>query len=110
MQIIPFKEPASWQAQITLSNIVYILYFRWNAMNEYWVMNIYNLNSEPIVLGIKVVTNYNLTAQFVATGMPPGDILCQNIINQWDDIKRFDMGVTTELVYYEAGEIEATVT
>jgi hypothetical protein len=109
MQIIPFKEPAAWQVQITLTGTIYILYFRWNAMNKYWVMNIYNLNSEPIVLGIKIVTNYNLTQQFVATGMPSGDILCQNILNQWNEIQRFDMGETNELIYYEAGEIQANI-
>jgi hypothetical protein len=38
--------------------------------------------------------------------MPAGDIVCQNIINQWDDIQRFDMGETTELIYYEPGELE----
>lgn len=107
MQIIPFKEPAAWQAQITLSNIIYILDFKWNALNKYWVINIYDRNDQPIVLGIKVVTNYNLTAQFVVTGMPPGNILCQNIIGLWNDIQRFDMGETNELIYYENGELEA---
>jgi len=106
MQIIPFKNPAAWQEQITLTNQLFILYFKWNALNQYWVMNIYNLNNEPIVVGIKVVTNYDITAQFAAvTGMPKGDILCQNIIEQWIDIGRFDMGQTTELIYYEPNEI-----
>ena len=108
MQIIPFKEPAAWQAQITLTGVIFLLYFRWNAMNEYWVMNIYNRNDEPIVLGIKVVTNFDLTKQFSAiTGMPEGDILCQNILGLWSTIQRFDMGQTTELIYYEQGELEA---
>jgi hypothetical protein len=109
MQIIPFKEPAAWQAQITLSSTIFILYFRWNAMNKYWVMNIFDRNDQPILLGVKVVTNFDLTAQFKAiTGMPLGDILCQNVIGLWTDIQRFDMGQTTEIIYYEPGELEAT--
>jgi hypothetical protein len=108
MQIIPFKESASWQAQITLTGVIFILSFSWNAMNEYWTMSIYDRNDQPIVLGIKVVTNYNLTAQYAATpGMPQGDIICQNIIGQWTDIGRFDMGETTELIYYEPGELDS---
>lgn len=107
MQIIPFKESASWQAQITLSNVIYILLFKWNAMNQYWVMSIYDRNSVPILLGVKVVTNYNLTEQFVVSGMPEGDIVCQNIIGEWTDVKRFDMGETTELIYYALNELEA---
>ncbi len=108
MQIIPFKEPAAWQNQITLSSVIFLIYFRWNAMNQYWVMNIYDRNDTPILLGVKVVTNYDLTIQFAAIlGMPAGDIVCQNIINEWIDIGRFDMGVTTELIYYEVGELQS---
>lgn len=107
MQIIPFKEPAAFQEQITLTNVIFLMYFRWNAMNKYWVMNIYDRNDQPILLGIKIVTNYNLTEQFSAlTGMPQGDILCQNILGFWTDIQRFDMGQTTEIIYYENNELE----
>jgi hypothetical protein len=107
MQIIPFKEPAAFQQQITLTSVIFILYFRWNAMNQYWVMNIYDRNDQPILLGVKVVTNFNLTAQFAAlTGMPSGDILCQNLLGLWDTIQRFDMGQTTEIIYYEPGELK----
>lgn len=106
MQIIPFKEPAAWQAQITLTGVIFILSFKWNALNKYWVMNIYNRNSEPILLGVKIVTNYNLTAPFVVTGMPEGDIICQNILGNWNDIERFEMGQTNDLMYYEPNELE----
>lgn len=109
MQIIPFKESAAWKAQITLSQIIFTLAFKWNALNAYWVMNIFDRNDQPILLGVKVVTNYDITAQFVVLGMPSGDIFCQNIIGLWDDIQRFDMGETTELLYYEVGELAATI-
>ncbi len=108
MQIIPFKEPAAFQQQITLTSVIFILYFRWNAMNEYWVMNIYDRNDAAILLGVKIVTNFDLTAQFSAiTGMPLGDIVCQNILGLWDTIQRFDMGQTTELIYYQSGELQS---
>ena len=107
MQIIPFKEPAAFQQQITLTSVIFILYFRWNAMNQYWVMNIYDRNDDAILLGVKVVTNFDLTAQFSAlVGMPSGDIVCQNILGLWDAIQRFDMGQTTELIYYEPNELK----
>lgn len=109
MQIIPFKESAAWKAQITLSGVIYILFFKWNALNKYWVMNIYDRNESPILLGVKIVTNYNLTEQFVILGMPPGDVICQNILGNWNDIQRFDMGETTEIIYYENAELESLV-
>jgi hypothetical protein len=108
MQIIPFKEPAAWTAQITLTSQIFILSFRWNALNQYWVMSIFDSNNLPILLGVKVVTNFNLTAQFDAiNGMPQGDIVCQNIIDTWTTIGRFDMGETNEIIYYDPGELAA---
>lgn len=125
MQIIPFKEPASWQAQITLTGVIFNLAFQWNALNKYWVMSIYSRNDDPILLGVKVVVNWNLTGQFVTVGMPAGDICCQNILGltqnttpsgetvftippeSFRKIERFDMGEVDELFYYEAGELEA---
>ena len=65
MQIIPFKEPSQWQEQIELGSQTFVLSFSWNAMNEYWVMDILTRDLVPIILGIKVVANYDLTAQYV---------------------------------------------
>ena len=107
MQIIPFKEPGAWEAQIELTGVIFILNFKWNALNEYWVMNIFDRNDQPILLGVKVVVNWNLTEQFVAVGMPTGDIVCQNVLGAFQQILRFDMGDIDELFYYEAGELEA---
>ncbi len=125
MQIIPFKQPGAWEAQITLSGVIFILKFQWNALNEYWVMNIYNGNDEAVLLGVKVVINWNLTAQFVTVGMPTGDIVCQSVLGltqlvnsageivfeippaSFAKITRFGMGDVAELFYYEEGELEA---
>lgn len=109
MQIIPFQEIAAFTMQITLTNVIFLLSFKWNALNAYWVMSIYDRDGNALVVGIKIVTNYDLTAQYVVPGLPAGQIVCQNIINEWFDIGRFDMGETTELIYYEPGEIASQV-
>ena len=104
MQIIPFKEPSQWQEQIELDNQTFILSFSWNAMNEYWVMDILTRDLIPIILGIKVVANYDLTTQYVVNNKPLGDIVCENIIGGQGKIQRYDMGEVTELIYYSLGE------
>ena len=100
MEIIPFNDDAQWNQEIELNDISYILSFQWNALNEFWSMNIYNIDLEPIALGIKIVTQWNLTEQIVQEGMPHGDILCQNIIGGFERIGRLDIGQTNELVFY----------
>jgi len=107
MQIIPFNPDGSFTMQIALSGTPFIFNFHWNTLNSFWVMDIYTGNLAPVVIGIKIVPNYNLTGQYVYSSMPPGTIACQNFLNQWGEIGRFDMGSTTELVYYEPGEWEA---
>jgi hypothetical protein len=104
MNIIPFNTPGSWQMQISLTQQIFLLNFTWNALNEYWLMDIADGNNNPIVYGIVIVPNFDITAQFVVVGMPAGDILCQNISGEWGPIGRFDMGETCELIYYEPGE------
>lgn len=104
MQIIPFKEPSQWQEQIELGNQTFVLSFSWNAMNEYWAMDILTRDLVPIILGIKVVANYDLTAQYVTNGKPSGDIVCENIIGGQGKIQRYDMGEVAELIYYALGE------
>lgn len=108
MQIIPFKQPAEWQMQITLSDVIFILNFKWNTLNQYWMMSIYNANNDPVLLGVKVVVNWNLTGQFVIEGMPAGDIVCQNVLGGFEKIARFDMGDIDELFYYLPGELALT--
>lgn len=104
MQIIPFKDPAQWNSQIALTNVIFLLSFKWNALNKFWAMTIYDRNGDPIIYGIKVVTNFDLTRQFVNVGLPAGSIICQNILNEWFDIERFSMGQSNELIYYEPQE------
>lgn len=107
MQLIPFKQPSQWRANINLDNVPYNLTFNWNAMNEYWVMDVSTNENVPVIVGVKIVANYNLLAQYSMDLKPAGDILCQNIVGGWETIRRFDMGQVDELVYYATGELEA---
>lgn len=109
MQLIPFKLPSQWRCSINLDDIQYNLNFRWNALNEYWVMDVSSANDVPIVFGVKVVANYNLLNQYSMDGKPPGDIVCQNVVGGWEDIRRYDMGQVDELVYYAMGELQSII-
>lgn len=110
MQIIPFKDPAQWQEQITLTGNVFIFRLAWNALNQFWTMNMYDQNLNPIVLGIFIANNYDLTQQYKAIiqafggGISFGDIVCIDYNEGWDNITRFQMGNSSDLFYYEPGE------
>lgn len=107
MQIIPFKEPSNWKEQIELGGIIFVLEFTWNALNEFWIMDIYNRDEVPIIYGIKIVPNFPLLRSYSVLGKPAGEIVCQNIVGGNDIIGRFDMSQKFELLYYDEGELES---
>jgi hypothetical protein len=108
MQFIPFKEPAQWSEQIQLSSTIYNLVCQWNALNKYWTMDVLTRDQVPLVVGIKIVVNYNLLKQYSVFGLPAGDTVCQSIIGSFAKLGRFDMDRTAELVYYEPGQFVVT--
>lgn len=112
MLIIPFNDPAQWQERITLTGNIFNLRFAWNALNQFWTMNMYDQNFTPIVLGIYIATNYNITKQFyadiVASGISFGDIVCIDYTENWENITRYEMGESADLFYFEPGEFVVT--
>ncbi len=106
MQIIPFKDPSAWREQIQLTGVIYFLNFTWNALNEFWTMDVLDSNEVPLVVGVKIVVNLSLLSIYATFGLPPGDIVCQNIVGASDFIGRFDMSQKFLLLYYEDGEIQ----
>src|SRR5690606_7091108 len=99
MQIIPSKNDSNYRQQVELNGETFILFYKWNALNQFWSLSIYDSNSNPIVTGIKIVTQFNLTEQLIRLGMPLGDIICQNIIGGFERIQRNDLGETNELIF-----------
>lgn len=93
--------------QITLEGEIFILEFTWNALNEFWSMDIYTRNEVPLIYGITIVPDYPLLSTYTVEGMPKGEIICQNIVNGDDIIRRYDMSQKFELVYYAENELEA---
>lgn len=106
MQLLPSRQNSQYQMQLNLSGTNFILDFEWNALNEYWVLGIYDSSEVAIVTGLKIVNNWDLFEGIVATGMPEGNLLCQSIIQSWENLTRYALGNQSALVYYEENEIE----
>ena len=100
--IIPWRNLPNWQQEITLGQETYLLNFRWNSLNSFWVMDIYTRNQEPIILGIKVVVNYDITSHYIRENLFPGSILVIDFSFDVDEIKREDMGDRVQLIYKES--------
>ena len=109
MLIIPFTDDSQFKEQIQLTGVLFFLTFTWNALNQFWTMQISDSNEKVLIASIKLVPDYPLLAQYTVEGMPTGEIICQNIVKTPDDVKRFDIGQKFLLVYYEPNEIETII-
>lgn len=104
MLIIPFSDASSFKMQIQLTGEIFFLSFTWNALNEFFTLDISDVNDKPIISSVKIVPEYPLLYQFTTTGKPKGEIICKNIVKTPDEIERFDIGQKFDLVYYEPQE------
>lgn len=105
MQAIPFRNEASFREQIQLDGEIFFLDFQWNALNEFWSFDILNIDEEPLIYGIKIVSDFPLLTFNRVKGSPRGNIFCQNIVKGDDVIKRFDMNQKFLLFYYSEQEL-----
>jgi len=74
MQIIPFKNYSSFDMELTLDGVPYIIKFNWNSRYEFWTISFYDREKTVLVTGIKIVINYELLTQLVDKGLPPGQL------------------------------------
>jgi hypothetical protein len=72
--IIPFFETPSFQEEVTLDGIVYSLIISWNSLGAFWVLSIFDRDLNPIILGIKLVLNYELFKMHPKLNSPKGEL------------------------------------
>lgn len=73
--LTPFEIPLSPQAQkftIALLGVTYSFRVTWNVPSNCWLLDISDVNDQPIVQGIPVITGANLLDQFQYLGLGGG--------------------------------------
>jgi hypothetical protein len=59
-------------SRIVLNNTAYQIRFTWNDTGGYWKFGLYDAQSNPIVIGIKIVPQFPLNVFYGATKLPDG--------------------------------------
>ena len=70
--VIPWQEAADFQFEVALDRIVYLMRARWNDYSKSWGLDISSRASTPLIMGIRVVANYDLLLGMNAPEYPPG--------------------------------------
>lgn len=74
-QIIVDKTQGISQQIVNLEGIDYKLRFVWNSRDNNWYLDISLPDDTPLVMGIKMVINYDLIGHYVQEGVPPGSFM-----------------------------------
>lgn len=59
-------------SKVTLGGTEYFLRFTWNDTASRWYFGVYTILREPIVQGIKLVTQFPLNLQYIDERLPNG--------------------------------------
>ncbi len=70
--IIEVPDMNDSNSRIVLDGTVYYIRFTYNDTMGYWKFGLYNSKNNPIVVGIKIVSNFPLNLFCGSTGLPDG--------------------------------------
>lgn len=104
LQIPIRSDIPAYDLQVELDGVLYTLGFTYNARANYWVMDIYDANELPILVGIRIITGWLLTDRFVMEGLPPGDFFVFDSSGKNEDPTQDDFGTVKTLVYADESE------
>lgn len=89
---------------LDLDNETFTLAFTYNTRSAHWHMDVFDLDGQPLRLGIKLVSNWPLLLTWIQQGRPDGELICANPQAD-DDPSQTSLGTASVLVYDEGGAI-----
>ena len=107
---IPFAEFPSFSQMVALDGTSYWLRFQWNTRAQYWAMDMAAQDKTPIVIGLKLVLDYELIGAYHAIGTPPGELWALDSTGKLLRIGRDDLyDGQVRLVYIPEAEVAAAL-
>lgn len=78
LRVIPLRGSSTAptvRQTVVLDGVLYLLELQWNGREGCWFMHIFDANSVPVALGIKLVVNTRLGARVRDRRMPKGFLM-----------------------------------
>ncbi len=91
--------PTNQTLQAVLNGVGYRLDVRWNAFAQLWVLDVYDVNQNPILSGVGLATGLDLLDQYAYLGIG-GQLFVASLVGAPLTPPAFaDLGVTNRLFY-----------
>lgn len=101
-----YKGEADQVIQEVLDGLPVLLRFKWNTRFSFWSLSIYDRQSVPILLGIKLVRDFPLLDALQLTDIQ-GDFTLVRLFGDWDAPAFDSLPEEAAVVYWTKDEIEA---
>lgn len=91
----------SYRFRTTLEGAIYLLKFRFNKRMDHWVMDIFDTDENPVIVGRPIMVQIDPFRIFVEEDLPPGNIIPVNLEELNVDPGIDDLGNKVLLFYEE---------
>lgn len=105
--VVPPPKRSDDLLDVGLDGAVYRIRYRWNERAGAWHMDLFDLDDDPIRLGMRLVLHELLLRDLVHPQRPPGDFVVS--AHHGGDPGLNDLGERVTLFYIETGTTEETI-
>lgn len=95
----------SFTELVFLEGINLKFWFYWNAREEIWNLSILDVNDNPLLMGIKLISNYELILQHPTLAIPRGSLFLWDTSGEGDSAGYNDLGTRHKLIYTTSDEV-----
>jgi hypothetical protein len=101
--LIPTSANPYYSERVKLDGRDYLLRFSYNEREERWYLSLYDDAEDPLILGIKLLTNWELLQHYHADPrVPPGELWVMDTTGNDDPptLNELGVGKRCELTYF----------
>jgi hypothetical protein len=111
--VIPTTGDPYSSQRIALDGRLYTLSLAWNQYEESWHLSLFDEAEEPIVVGLRIISNWPLLRYYgFDARMPPGELYAHDLTGDGSPpgLDDFGEGKRVELTYYAQTNTGASAT
>lgn len=103
--IIPVFSDPLYTERIRLEDRDYVLRFDWAGRESRWYLSIYDSEETPLLVGIKVIANWDFLSRSAwNAALPPGVLITMDLEQGGEPPTLKDFGTRVRLFYYASDE------
>lgn len=102
VNVFPARNDLPWyQMRIPLGGVIYTVHMRYNSRSQRWVMDINDSSDAPILSGIPVLINRDLTSQYPTLAVPAGTLFATDDTQQDTQPTQYSFGTDHTLYFVD---------